>query len=53
MIVKLSFLILFIFTLGNINGQTFKAGAALRIITPKNLIPSSGGMGTPEMPTGV
>ena len=36
----------------NVNAQTFKAGAALRIITPENLIPISGGMGTPEMPTG-
>jgi len=50
---KLSFLILFIFSLGNLSGQTFKAGAALRVITPKNLIPISGGMGTPEMPTGM
>lgn len=33
-------------------GQPFKAGAALRIITPENLIPISGGMGTPDLPTG-
>ena len=37
---------------GNLNGQTFKAGAAMRNITPKSLIPISGGMGTPEIPTG-
>lgn len=36
----------------NLSAQTFKAGAAMRNITPKNLIPISGGMGTPEMPTG-
>jgi hypothetical protein len=35
-----------------INAQTFKAGAALRIITPEKLIPISGGMGTPVIPTG-
>ncbi len=38
---------------GNLNAQTFKAGAAMRNITPKTLIPISGGMGTPEMPTGI
>ena len=37
----------------NINAQTFKAGAAMRDITPKHLIPISGGMGTPETPTGI
>jgi hypothetical protein len=36
----------------SINAQTFKAGAALRVITPENLIPISGGMGTPVIPTG-
>lgn len=36
----------------NVDAQTFKAGAAMRNITPKNLIPISGGMGTPEIPTG-
>ena len=36
----------------NLSAQTFRAGAAFRIITPENLIPISGGMGTPEMPTG-
>jgi hypothetical protein len=33
-------------------GQTFKAGAAKRYIDPDHLIPISGGMGTPVMPTG-
>ena len=47
--VMISFLLIF---LGNINAQTFKAGAALRIITPENLAPISGGMGTPVIPTG-
>jgi len=37
---------------GNLNAQTFRAGAAMRNITPKTLIPISGGMGTPEIPTG-
>jgi hypothetical protein len=43
---------LLFFFLVNVNAQTFKAGAAMRNITPKNLIPISGGMGTPVMPTG-
>jgi hypothetical protein len=30
--------------------QTFKAGAAFRIITPEKLLPISGGMGTPVIP---
>lgn len=34
----------------NINAQTFKAGVALRVITPENMIPISGGMGKPVMP---
>ena len=49
-----------IFTLGffllclllNVNAQDFKAGAAMRDITPDHLIPISGGMGTPDMPKG-
>lgn len=44
-------LILMIFA-GNIHAQSFKAGAAMRNITPDHLIPISGGMGTPVMPTG-
>ena len=39
--------------LSNVNAQSFKAGAAMRNITPKELIPISGGMGTPEMPIGI
>ncbi len=35
------------------HAQTLKAGAAMRDITPDHLIPISGGMGTPEMPTGM
>ena len=35
-----------------VKAQTFKAGAALRVITPEKLLPISGGMGTPEMPVG-
>jgi hypothetical protein len=34
------------------NAQTFKAGAAMRVITPEKLIPISGGMGAPVMPEG-
>jgi hypothetical protein len=36
----------------NTNAQTFQAGAALRVITPEKLIPISGGMGAPVIPTG-
>lgn len=50
---KISTLVLFLlFLAGNIHAQTFKAGAALRIITPEDLIPISGGMGDPVIPTG-
>jgi Predicted membrane protein len=34
------------------HAQMLKAGAAIRDITPDHLIPISGGMGTPVMPTG-
>jgi hypothetical protein len=34
-----------------ISAQSFKAGAALRVITPEKLIPISGGMGEPVVPT--
>ena len=44
--------IAFFFSLVNLDAQTFKAGAAFRKITPENLIPISGGMGTPEIPIG-
>jgi len=36
----------------NSKAQSFKAGAAMRNITPKGLIPISGGMGTPQIPIG-
>ena len=36
----------------NVDAQSLKAGAAMRDITPDHLIPISGGMGTPEIPTG-
>ena len=51
--IKLLTLVFFLLIPGfNLNAQTFKAGAGLRVITPEKLIPISGGMGTPEMPTG-
>ncbi len=51
--IKLLTLAFFLLITGlNLNAQTFKAGAALRVITPEKLIPISGGIGTPEMPTG-
>lgn len=34
-----------------IHAQTFQAGVAIRDITPKALIPISGGMGTPVLPS--
>jgi len=43
-------LLLFIAFAGH--AQEFRAGAAMRKITPDHLIPISGGMGTPEMPIG-
>ncbi len=43
-------LVLLFFT--QTNAQTFKAGAALRVITPEKLLPISGGMGAPEIPEG-
>ncbi|HSH19430.1 MAG TPA: hypothetical protein VLA03_03205, partial [Draconibacterium sp.] len=50
---KISLLIILLFLIGQANSQTFKAGAAVRKITPQELIPISGGMGTPEMPVGI
>ncbi|MGN6492411.1 MAG: hypothetical protein ACTHLE_10490 [Agriterribacter sp.] len=35
----------------NTNAQTFKAGAAVRVITPNPLLPVSGGIGTPKPAT--
>lgn len=48
-----SLFILLIFLFTQAHSQTFKAGAAVRKITPEKLIPISGGMGTPEIPTGM
>lgn len=46
------FIIWLVFSFVSIHAQTFKAGAAMRVITPEKLIPISGGMGTPVMPGG-
>jgi len=40
----------FLLALLSVNAQSFKAGAAMKDITPDHLIPISGGMGTPDMP---
>lgn len=42
---SICFLIVFSF---NTHSQTFKAGAAVRVITPDPLLPVSGGIGTPK-----
>jgi len=44
------FLFLSLFLLGftTLHGQVFKAGAAVRIITPDPLLPVSGGVGSPQ-----
>lgn len=47
------FLFLVLCSVVRLSAQPFKAGAALRIITPEKLLPISGGMGTPELPTGI
>ena len=49
---KFTLLSLFLFLLLSGYSQEFRAGAAMRKITPDHLIPISGGMGTPEMPIG-
>ncbi len=49
----ISILFLFLILIPKLNAQTFKAGAALRIITPEKLLPISGGMGAPEMSVGI
>ncbi|PIF05623.1 MAG: hypothetical protein CSA36_05970 [Draconibacterium sp.] len=46
----LFFLCVFLIFIGQIQGQQFFAGVAVRDITPQQLIPVSGGMGTPIMP---
>ena len=43
--------LLFLFFAASLKAQSLKAGAAMRDITPDHLIPISGGMGTPVMPT--
>jgi hypothetical protein len=48
----LSFLLFAGIIINGINAQSFRAGAAKRVITPEKLIPISGGMGEPEMPVG-
>ena len=48
LIVNLSFLC---WTTG-LKAQMFKVGAAYRVITPEKLLPISGGIGTPGVPTG-
>jgi hypothetical protein len=51
--IKITTIILLLLIFGaTTNAQVFKAGAAMKNITPKTLIPISGGMGTPEIPTG-
>lgn len=49
---KFTLIIALFFFLADGHSQTFKAGVAVRKITPAELIPISGGMGTPVMPTG-
>ncbi len=49
---KITIIILFFFIYVQAGAQTFKAGVAVRKITPEELIPISGGMGTPVTPTG-
>jgi len=49
---KLLLIVLFVLFMAPAQGQVFKAGAAKRSIDPDHLIPISGGMGKPVMPTG-
>jgi hypothetical protein len=51
-VLLISVLALFLVPFSSLDAQTFKAGAALRIITPEKLLPISGGMGAPEIPLG-
>ncbi len=50
---RLLLFVLFLLCLAPAHGQVLKAGAAMRDITPDHLIPISGGMGTPEIPTSI
>ncbi len=45
---KLLYIISLLIISSSISAQTFKAGAAYRIITPDPLLPVSGGVGTPK-----
>ena len=44
----LTFLVSFLFIIASAQGQNFKAGAAMRVITPNPLLPVSGGIGEPK-----
>ncbi len=44
----LTFLVSFLFIIVSAQGQSFKAGAAMRVITPNPLLPVSGGIGEPN-----
>jgi len=48
----ISIILFFLYAAGFVNAQEFKAGAAVRVITPEKLLPVSGGMGTPAPSTG-
>ena len=48
---KITLFTLLLFFSAQAHSQTFKAGAVVKDITPDHLLPISGGMGTPEMPT--
>jgi hypothetical protein len=47
-IIKISCCICLLFFATLLNGQSFKAGASLRILTPNPLLPVSGGIGKPN-----
>ena len=49
---RLLLILLFVIFLAPVQGQDFKVGAAKRTISPDHLIPISGGIGKPVMPTG-
>ncbi len=44
----LLYICIFSFSISSVCGQSFKAGAALRVITPDPLLPVSGGVGQPN-----
>ncbi|MFC2123379.1 hypothetical protein ACFLU5_01105 [Bacteroidota bacterium] len=44
----ISFLFAFLLFFGSTQGQSFRAGAAVRVITPNPLLPVSGGVGQPN-----